>query len=193
MYSGMPNAPPDFCGMAGAFLEEFSRIIGFDWQLVHDMVLTGINVFILFFILSYFLFNPVQEFLEKRRQKIAGQLAEAADNQRAGRELKEEYEKRLREIQKEADAILTEAGKKARIREARILEEARREAAGILKRADREMELEKQKAMDEMKQEMISIASLMAGRAVAAAMNTEAQNRLIEETLKEIDESTWEL
>lgn len=174
-------------------MEEFSRIIGFDWQLVHDMVLTGINVFILFFILSYFLFNPVQEFLEKRRQKIAGQLAEAADNQRAGRELKEEYEKRLREIQKEADAILTEAGKKARIREARILEEARREAAGILKRADREMELEKQKAMDEMKQEMISIASLMAGRAVAAAMNTEAQNHLIEETLKEIDESTWEL
>lgn len=174
-------------------MEEFSRIIGFDWQLVHDMVLTGINVFILFFILSYFLFNPVQEFLEKRRQKIAGQLAEAADNQRAGRELKEEYERRLREIQKEADAILTEAGKKARIREARILEEARREAAGILKRADREIELEKQKAMDEMKQEMISIASLMAGRAVAAAMNTEAQNRLIEETLKEIDESTWEL
>ena len=109
------------------------------------------------------------------------------------KELKEEYEKRLREIQKEADAILTEAGKKARIREARILEEARREAAGILKRADREIELEKQKAMDEMKQEMISIASLMAGRAVAAAMNTEAQNRLIEETLKEIDESTWEL
>ena len=45
----------------------------------------------------------------------------------------------------------------------------------------------------EMKQEMISIASLMAGRVVAAAMNTEAQNRLIEETLKEIDESTWEL
>ena len=44
-----------------------------------------------------------------------------------------------------------------------------------------------------MKQEMISIASLMAGRAVAAAMNTEAQNHLIEETLKEIDESTWEL
>ena len=77
-------------------MEEFSRIIGFDWQLVHDMVLTGINVFILFFILSYFLFNPVQEFLEKRRQKIVGQLAEAADNQRAGRELKEEYEKRLR-------------------------------------------------------------------------------------------------
>ena len=32
------------------------RLIGFDPQLLHDAVLTGINVFILFFALSYLLF-----------------------------------------------------------------------------------------------------------------------------------------
>ena len=42
------------------------RLIGFDPQFLHDAVLTGINVFILFFALSYLLFNPVRDVLEKR-------------------------------------------------------------------------------------------------------------------------------
>ena len=41
------------------------RLIGFDPQLLHDAVLTGINIFILFFALSYLLFNPVRDVLEK--------------------------------------------------------------------------------------------------------------------------------
>ena len=48
------------------------RLIGFDPQLLHDAVLTGINIFILFFALSYLLFNPVRDVLEKSRKKIAG-------------------------------------------------------------------------------------------------------------------------
>ena len=56
-------------------MDEFLRIIVFDFQLIHDAVLTGINVLILFFALSYLLFNPARAFLEKRRQKIAGELA----------------------------------------------------------------------------------------------------------------------
>ena len=42
-----------------------------------------------------------------------------------------------------------------------------------------------------MKQEMISIASLMAGKVVAASIDTNIQNSLIDETLKEMGESTW--
>ena len=43
-----------------------------------------------------------------------------------------------------------------------------------------------------MKKEMISIASLMAGKVVSATVDTAVQNRLIEETLQEIGESTWQ-
>ena len=46
--------------------------------------------------------------------------------------------------------------------------------------------------MDDMKQEMIQIAALMAQKVVAASINTEIQDTLVEETLKEIGESTWQ-
>ena len=53
-------------------------------------------------------------------------------------------------------------------------------------------ELEKKKALDEMKQEMITIASMMAGKAVAASMDVKIQDELIEKTLKEIGDDTWQ-
>ena len=168
------------------------RLIGFDPQLLHDAVLTGINIFILFFALSYLLFNPARDFLEKRRKKIADELEQAALDQKSAAEMKAEYDAKLKAVNKEADAILEEARRKAKRREAEILDEARAEAARIVERAGKEIELERKKALAEMKQEVVSIASLMAGKVVAASIDTKVQDALIDETLKEMGEKTWQ-
>ncbi len=168
------------------------RLIGFDPQLLSELFFTAINIFILFFGLSYLLFDPVRTILEKRREKIAGELKSAADDKEAAAALKDQYEAKLKDVEKEADAILEEARKKGKAREAEIIGEAREEAARIIARGRREVELERKKALDDMKQEIISIASLMAGKVVAASIDTQVQDSLIEETLKEIGEGTWQ-
>ena len=171
---------------------ELNRLIGFDPQLLSEVFFTAINIFILFFGLSYLLFNPVRDLLEKRKQKIAGELADAAESKKSAEAMKEEYESKLKEVSKEADAILEEARRKGKAREAEIIEEARKEVARIVERGNREVELEKKKALDDMKQELVSIASLMAGKVVTARIDTTVQDALIEETLKEMGESTWQ-
>ncbi|HBE85135.1 MAG TPA: ATP synthase F0 subunit B [Lachnoclostridium sp.] len=168
------------------------RLLGFDPQLLFDSFVTGINIFILFFALSYMLFNPVREVLEKRRQRIAGELKNAADDKEAARAMKEEYEARLLEVKKEAEEILEDARKRAKQREAEIITEAREEADRIVTRGSREVELERKKALDDMKDQIISIASVMAGKVVAASIDTTVQDALIDETLKEMGESTWQ-
>jgi len=168
------------------------RLLGFDPQLLFDSFVTGINIFILFFALSYMLFNPVREVLEKRRQRIAGELKNAADDKEAARTMKEEYEARLLEVKKEAEEILEDARKRAKQREAEIITEAREEADRIVTRGSREVELERKKALDDMKDQIISIASVMAGKVVAASIDTTVQDALIDETLKEMGESTWQ-
>jgi len=168
------------------------RLIGFDPQLLHDAVLTGINVFILFFALSYLLFNPVRDVLEKRRKKIADELEQAAADQSQAASLKEEYEAKLKDVNKEAEDILEAARRKAKAREAEMLDEAKAEAARIIERANREVELEKKKAMDDVKQEIVNIATLMAQKAVGQAIDIKIQDALIDETLKEMGESTWQ-
>ena len=97
----------------------------------------------------------------------------------------------MKSIEKEAESILSEARKKAVSNENKIIAEAKEEAARIVERARVEAELEKQKLSDDVKKEIISVASLMAGKVVSASIDTTVQNQLIEETLKEMGEKTW--
>ena len=73
----------------------------------------------------------------------------------------------------------------------KIVPEAKQEAARIIARANAEIELEKKRALDGMKQEMITIAAMMAEKVVAASIDTNVQESLIDETLKEMGEGTW--
>ncbi len=171
--------------------ETMSRLFDLDWQLIADSVLSMIAVLALFVALSYLLFDPVRKMLAGRSEKIAGELAQAEQDMTEAKAMKEEYEAKLRDIQKEADGILAEARKKAMLNETQIVGEARQEAARIMDRARVEAELEKQKAADEVKKEMIAIASMIAGKVVSGAIDTTVQERLVDETLREMGESTW--
>ena len=170
---------------------EMSRIFDLDLQLIADAALMIMALFFLFIALSYLLFKPARKMLEGRQNKIRSELESAAADMESARALKEEYEVKLKEIDKEAAEILSEARKKALANEGQILEQARAEAARIIDRAKKEAELEKQKAADDVKREMIVLASLMAGKVVSASIDTTVQEYLIDETLKEMGEKTW--
>ena len=160
-------------------------------QLLSDSILTLLAVIALFFCLSYFLFNPAREMLRKRSEKIQGELEDAKNNQEAAEALKLEYESKLKDINKEAEAILSEARKKAMDNESKIVAKAKEDAAAIIDRAHVEAELEKQKITDDVKKEMISVASVLAEKAVGESMDHAIQDRLVDETLKEIGDGTW--
>lgn len=161
-------------------------------QLIHDVIITGVNVFILFFLLSYLLFNPARKMLAARQEKIAGDVETAEKDKQEAGVLKEEYEAKLKNINAEAEEILSAARKKALKRENEIIAEANDEASRIIARANAQIEMDRKKALDDMKKEMISIASIMACKVVSGSMNTEVQEALLEETLSEIGDGTWQ-
>ena len=67
--------------------------------------------------------------LRKRQEKIKGELDSAAKDMAEAKDLKAEYESRLKDIDKEAENILSEARKKALANESKIVAEAKEEAA----------------------------------------------------------------
>lgn len=171
--------------------ESMERLFNLDWQLVADSCLTIIAVVVLFFAFSYFLFDPVRKMLNDRKEKIQSELDDAKENMENAQALKAEYDEKLKNVEKEAEAILSEARRKALANENAIVAQAKEEAARILDRARVEAELEKQKMADDVKKEMVSIASILAGKVVSASIDTTVQDQLIDETLKEMGEGTW--
>ena len=171
--------------------QSMERLFDLDWQLLADSTLTLIAVGVLFFFMSYFLFNPARKLLADRQNKIRTELDDAKMNMEEAAKLREEYEAKLKNIDKEAEAILSEARRHALANESEIIAKAKEEAARIVERAHTEALLEKQKVADDIKKEIIVVASAMAGKVVAASMNTQIQDQLIDETLKEIGDGTW--
>lgn len=167
------------------------RIIGFDLQLLADVGLMLISVFFLFFMASNLLFNPVRKMLTDRREKIRSELETAASDKAGAEALKKEYEEKLKNVNNEAEDILSAARKQALVNENRIIAEAREEAGRIINRAHVEAELEFEKAADTIKTEMIDIAAMIAAKAVSNQIDIRIQDTLISDTLKEMGKSTW--
>ena len=178
-------------GFMLAATEMEPRLFDLDLQLIADASLMIIAVFALFLIASKLLFNPVRDMMQKRQDKIKNELDTAAQDMEEAAKLKADYESKIKDINKEAEAILSEARKKALANENKIVAQAKEEAEIIIERAQTDADLEKKKAMDDVKREMIVIASMMAGKVVNASIDTAVRDSLIDETLKEIGESTW--
>ena len=168
------------------------RLFDLDFQLLHDAVITAVAVFVLFLFMSYMLFKPTRELLRKRQERIEADLESARTDKDDAEALKNEYEAKMANAQKDADAVLAEARQKAVKNEEMIISQAKDEAAGIIRQAHNEAELEKRKVVDEVKTQIIDVASVLAGKVVAAGIDTNIQDSLVEETLKEVGESTWQ-
>ena len=166
------------------------RLFGLDMQLIADTCITALNVFVLFVLLSFLLFNPVRRLMKQRQEKIREELEAADEDKKEAVRYKAEYEDKLRNADQAADQILREAGSRAKEREEAILAQAKEEAEGIRERTKQELVLMEEAMKDKMHREMISVAAAMAGQVIASALKEE-QDRLIEETMKEMSESTW--
>ena len=156
--------------------EGLSRLFDLDFQLLADTVLMIIAMFVLFLVASHFLFNPVRKMLNDRKEKIRGELDQAAADQKSAADTRALYEEKLSQAGKEAEAILADARKRGMENEAKIVADAKQGAARLA---------------DEVKREMVAVASLMAAQIVQANIDTNAQHELIDKTLKEIGDSTW--
>ena len=78
--------------------EEKTRLFGLDAQLLFDAAILLVTMLVLYIILSYLLFNPVRQVLEKRKERIDNEKKQAEDDKAAASQLKEEYEAKLKDI-----------------------------------------------------------------------------------------------
>lgn len=166
-------------------------LFNLDAQLLFNTILLALSVFVLFLILSNLLFNPVRKVLMDRQERIYQDRNSAREDRESAAGLKADYESKRQNIEKEAEEILSKARQKALKNEARIIDEAKEEASYIIKRAYEDAELLKKQKAEEVKQEMIAVASLIAGKVIAVNMDSRIQDSLVENTLKEIGGSTW--
>lgn len=123
-----------------------------------DLVFTIINLIVLYLLLRKFLVKPVLGIMEKRKDMIASQLADAAAKEEEAGRMKQQYEQTLAASRQESEKIVEQARKEAKAEYTRILQEADGQAGQILDNARRSVEAQREKTLREMKSQIAALA-----------------------------------
>ena len=154
------------------------------WQILISLI----NLVLLFLILKKFLFKPVKNTMDKRKKEIDDQYAAAAAAQALADENRDNWENKLSTADKQADAILLEAEELAKKQGEKLIAEAKERADAIIRNAEEEIALEKQKAATEMKQQIVEVSEALTEKMLEREINTEDHRALIDSFIEKIGE-----
>lgn len=155
------------------------------WQ----MVISLVNLLLLFLILKKFLFKPVKRIFEKRESELEERYDAAAEAQSKADEARRVFEEKLSHADAEAKEILERANENAKFRGERLVAEAKERAEGIVRVAQTEAALERKKAEDAIKREIVEVSGVLTEKMLAREINTEDHRALIDSVIEEMGES----
>lgn len=145
--------------------------IGFDWQVA---LANLVNFIIIFLILKYLAFKPIQNVIEKRRQAIKEGLDNADEARTALREAESRKEAIIMEARQEANGLIATAKEQADRVVEKTLRDAESEKVKIITEGQKKAERE----FDRMQQEV---------RGQAAELVVLGVEKILQEDLGEKD------
>jgi len=167
---------------------EPGRIFGLDQQTFISVAIQLLNACFLAGIMTWLLYKPVRKTLAKRRDKIAKQWEDAAVSEAEAQELKEQYQKKLDDIELERRELLAKAKAEATNQSKQLLENTKQEIDRIKEEAEKAIEAEKEEMTEQLRQQIIDIATLMCEKLLSKTLDKAQHEELINEALGELEE-----
>ena len=147
------------------------------------------NLFLQMYLIKRFLFKPVNEMLQKRREMADAQIQDAQKAKEEAIAMKTEYEQNMQQAKEKASSIVTEAQKTASLQSEEILKTAAQEARAM-KEAESDIAQEKRKAVNEVKNEIGGMAMEIAGKVIEREIKEEDHAKLIDEFISNVGEAS---
>lgn len=156
---------------------------------VWHILISLINLVILFLVVKKFLFKPVKNMFAKREQELADKYAKADDAVEKANADRLEWEEKLSSANDRADEIINNATAVAKKRAEQIISDAGGQAEIIVNQAKTEAKLELEKARTEFKNEVIEVSSAVAEKMLEREVNKADHEKFIDDFIAGLGES----
>ena len=152
------------------------------WQILISLL----NLLILFLMFKKFLFKPVNNMLAKRQGEIDAQY-EAADNaKKLAEEDQQMWNEKIGTVKAETDAMIKKAQDSAKRQGESIVSKAKEQADGIIRQAETQAELEMKKAEEGIKKEIVEVSTALANKLLEREINADDHRELIDSFIEKI-------
>ncbi len=151
----------------------------------YTFIFVLLNLIILYIFMRKFLFKPVTEFMEKRKNSIDQSLKDAEQAKIEAAETRKNYEEQIKKIREESDKLISEARIKATREYDEIIENAKKDALAIVERGRQDVERERAEMLRQIRQQIAVLAISAATKVVQSNMDTEANKSLVDKFIDE--------
>ena len=155
---------------------------------VSNLVITIINILVLYLLLRKFLYKPVMGIIEKRDEMIKTQLETAKKTEQDAMQLKAQYENSLNDAHDESLRIVENSKARAQEEYSRIVKEADEQALKIKADAHKNVEMDREKAMKEMQSEVAELAMTAVSRILQEGSDEASDSALYQQFVKKAGE-----
>jgi len=150
------------------------------------LVIQVLGFLILYWVLSKFLFGPVQTMFSTREHAIKTKLDEAEEKRQEMIRMRDEYEARIADIEAETRHRIEDAMSQAQVARDELLAHAREQAQRIMQRGHAEVQREKEKALVEIRNRVADLAVLTAGQLIRKDLDDSTHRQLAQEIIEGI-------
>ena len=155
-----------------------------------NFVATICNLLIQMYLIKRFLFKPINNMLQKRKELADAEIREAEKAKTEAEAIKSEYEQNMLEAKTRANEILANAQKTAALQSEEVVREANRQAAAIKAKAESDIAQEKRKAVNEIKDEIGGMAVEIAGKVIEREISEADHAKLIDEFIANVGDAS---
>jgi len=156
---------------------------------IWSILISLANLTILFLLLKKFLYKPVMDVMNARKEAIDAQYRAADEAEKAARADQAMYAEKLAGAQGQVDAMLQDAQLSASRRGDRIVQDARDKAESIVRQAQDEAAMEKKKAQATIRREITDVSAALTEKLIGREMKEQDHRELIDSFLKDMGDA----
>ena len=166
-------------------MQQFESFIGVNfWTALFVLI----NTIIIFVVAKKYLFVPVHNIMEQRKQEIKDMYAAAEAEKSAAEDLKESYEAHLSTARAEADEMIRSAVQTAQRKGDAIVGEANMQASRIKQKAEEDIVTQRRQMLMDVRSEISDIAVSIASKVMEREIQKKDHDSFVDEFIRNVGE-----
>ncbi|MEK7545205.1 MAG: F0F1 ATP synthase subunit B [Patescibacteria group bacterium] len=157
--------------------------LGIDWKILIAQI---VNFTILLLVLRAFVYRPLLELLEKRRDMVTKSVEDAKNAEELLTDIEKTRLEAMEKIKVQSVKILDEASQKAEAMKAQITDAARKESDMMYSQAKLQMQQEKERMMKQLHQEIAEMVVTVSQKVLQREFSDTDMKRVLQEAAQEI-------
>lgn len=154
-----------------------------------DILFQLVAFLVLLWLLKIYAFKPLLNVMKQREDHIAGEISSAEQRNKEAKQLIEEQQELLKKAREESQSLIENAKKLGEQQKNDIIQAARNESERLKEAAKQEIVKEREQAVTALREQVASLSVLVASKVIEKELDEQAQEKLIQDYLKEIGES----